>query len=81
MNNKLNKFVDWLCGVKGARFPFLQDIPEVKPPEGYEDIKEPVNYSDTELQDIYETHDCKLSPEDSCEVCSELQKRGFLPAV
>lgn len=38
--DKKAQFIDWLCGVKGAKFPFLQNIPEVKPPIGYKNLKE-----------------------------------------
>ena len=32
-------FIDWLCGVKGAKFPYFQSKPEVEMPE-YPPIKE-----------------------------------------
>lgn len=79
--DKTSKFVDWLCKVKGAKFPFLQNIKEVEPPIGFKDIKELHDYSDMELQDIYETHDCGASPMDGCSVCEEMTLRGFLPVI
>ena len=35
--NKLNEFTNWLCGVKGTKFPFFQDMPEVEMPINYEE--------------------------------------------
>lgn len=32
MENKQGEFLDWLCQKKGAKFPFLQDLPEVEEP-------------------------------------------------
>lgn len=33
--NKQNKFVDWICGVKGAEFPFFKNFQPVMPPIGF----------------------------------------------
>ena len=28
-NNKGNEFINWLCGVEGARFPYFRNMPKI----------------------------------------------------
>ena len=53
-NNKENEFIDWICGVPGARFPYFrkEDMPEIPMPIIYGEIPEKKEKAEQKEEEI-----------------------------
>ena len=48
---KTDIFISWLCGIKGAEFPFFKDFQEVNLPEMPDEVPDDDADDDEEKQD------------------------------